>query len=152
MVKHGNLKNTISMSIFMNKNMQNLLGFEDSEYKIFFIDPGKKDGKGKLIIGNTIIKLGISHPNYIMVYSDIIEPSRFGQQFINLLDILPFDQNNFSLDRKLNNLCYKNVNKNIINDISIIIQDPSFNIMENFSQDCIVTIHFREKKQYINTN
>ena len=89
--------------------------------------------------------MGVGHPNYIMVYSDIIEPSRFGQQFINLLDILPFDQNSFSLDRKLNNLCYKNINKNVINDISIVIQDPNFNIMKNFSQDCIVTIHFKKK-------
>ena len=121
---------------------------EDSYYKLYSINP-LSDGKGRLLIGNKPIQLGMIHPNYIMIYSDIIEPSRFGNQFINILDILPFDNNNFSLDRKLNNSCYKTANKDIINSISILIQDPNFDIIQNYFQDCIITIHFRKKKQYI---
>ena len=148
MLRNGNLENVLSISLNINRNMQTLLGLEDSYYKLYGINP-LSDGKGRLLIGNKPIQLGMIHPNYIMIYSDIIEPSRFGNQFINILDILPFDNNNFSLDRKLNKLCYKTVNKDIINSISIVIQDPNFNIMKNYSQDCIITIHFRKKNNIL---
>ena len=82
-----------------------------------------------------------------MLYSDIIQPTRFGSQFINVLDIVPFGSS-ISIDRKLNKISYKTLNKNIINDISIIIQDPTFRIMENESQDCVLSLHFRKKKTF----
>ena len=105
-------------------------------------------GMPKTIIGNKRISLHAEEPTYIMIYSDIIQPSRFGSQFNNILDIVPFGTT-ISIDRKLNQISYKNLNKSIINDISILIQDPTFKLMENESENCVLSLHFRKKKPYI---
>ena len=143
----GPFTNLIKLTMDLNKNMQNLLGLNDSKYTLFEKNTNSS-GIPKTIIGNKRISLHAEQPTYIMIYSDIIQPSRFGSQFINVLDIVPFGSS-ISIDRKLNKISYKNLNKNIINDISILIQDPTFNLMENESDDCMISIHFRKKKPFI---
>lgn len=142
-INSGAFKNLTLITMKLNKNMQKLLGLNESEYTLFKRD-SNSTGMPKTIIGNKQIKIEEKEPSYIMIYTDIIQPSRFGNQFINILDIVPFGTST-SIDRKLNKITYKNINKNIINDISILIQDPTFKLMENESEDCVLALHFRRK-------
>lgn len=146
-IKNGALKNLTLITMKLNKHMQKLLGLNESEYTLFKRDPNSS-GIPQTIIGDKEIQIEQKEPSYIMIYTDIIQPSRFGNQFINILDIVPFGSS-VSIDRKLNKITYKNLNKNIINDISIVIQDPTFNLMENESEDCVLALHFRRKKTFI---
>ena len=142
-INTGPLKDLILMTMRLNRNMQNLLGLNESEYTLFERNP-TSSGIPKTLIGNKQINIENKEPNYIMIYTDIVQPSRFGSQFINILDIIPFDSS-MSVDRKLNRITYKNINRNVINDISILIQDPTFKLMENESEDCVLALHFRRK-------
>lgn len=146
-IKSGPFSNLSSLTINFNKNMQKILGLLDSDYTLYEADINLS-GVPKILIGKKKISLHDEEPTYIMLYSDIIQPTRFGSQFINVLDIVPFGSS-ISIDRKLNKISYKTLNKNIINDISIIIQDPTFRIMENESQDCVLSLHFRKKKPFL---
>ena len=146
-ISSGPFTNLTKLTMNLNKHMQQFLGLNDSKYTLFEVDTSSS-GIPKTIISSKKISLKVEEPNYIMIYSDIIQPSRFGSQFINILDIVPFGTT-ISIDRKLNQISYKNLNKSIINDISILIQDPTFKLMENESENCVLSLHFRKKKPYI---
>ena len=144
-IPRGVWANILKISLIFNKNTKILFGFDDSHYILFHADSQYDNmPMTRTIFANKEINLNIEEPNFILVYCDIIEPSRFGNQYLNLLDILPLGKS-ISLDRKHTKLSWKTLNKSIINEISIIIQDPNFDILTNYSENIILSLNFRKK-------
>ena len=144
-ITRGIWANILKISLILNKNMQILFGFDDAHYVLFEADSQYENmPMSRTIFANKEINLNIQEPNFILVYCDIVEPSRFGNQYLNILDILPLGKS-ISLDRKHSKLSWKTLNKSIINEISIIIQDPNFDILTNYSENIIVSLNFRKK-------
>ena len=75
------------------------------------------------------------------VYTDIIEPSYFGEQTVHLLDVIPL-QNVFSKNGTLT--MYKRVNRRILDSISIKITDENgVSIPFTDRVQVLIVLHFR---------
>ena len=85
----------------------------------------------------------IIQPQSIFIYSDIVEPSTIGSQSTSILDIIPgplmYAKNSVGT-------IYKNVNKKVIDDISIKLCDEK-GVEVSFNENVVVTmiLHFRPK-------
>ena len=81
---------------------------------------------------------------HIKIYTDIIKPVNFGNQNLQILDILAFGVSK-NYERKTNELCYRKINSNDIKNISIIIHDSANKILENYTEHIIISLHFRKR-------
>ena len=120
---------------------------DNQVYTVYEITPSINEILINTIIGNKKISILPTPTPFIVIYTDIIEPVRYGSQNLQILDILPFGETRLH-ERKLNNLSYKTLSKNNIGDISIQIQNSSFKLLNNYSESIILCLHFR-KKVYI---
>ena len=135
------MKDVLSLKINFNNDAKNLFGFDTDTFILFEV---KEESALNKFVGNKKINLNISHPNFILVYTDIVTTTQYGSQQISLLDVLPFGES-YSNDRKNNVISYKNLKSTTIIDISIILTDPSHNILQIYSEDCVICLHFRKK-------
>ena len=139
---HDDVKDVLSLKINFNNYAKNLFGFDTDTFILFEV---KEESALNKFVGNKKINLNISHPNFILVYTDIVTTTQYGSQQISLLDVLPFGES-YSNDRKNNVISYKNLKSTTITDISIILTDPSHNILQIYSEDCVICLHFRKKR------
>ena len=144
---HEDLKQILFLQISFNVHAKKLFGFDTETFSLYDVQDEPVINR---FIGNKKINLDISHPNYILVYTDIVNTTQYGSQQISLLDVLPFGES-YSNERKNNIISYKNLSTNIINDISIIITDPSHDILNIYSENCVICIHFRKKGLVLKT-
>ena len=81
--------------------------------------------------------------DYMYLYTDIIQPTNFGSQLVNILDCFTLDNGR---SRGIHNTLYKQLNTNYIDEISIIITDQVGRIIY-FNDDSTITcvLHIRPK-------
>ena len=146
----GSFKNIISIVLVMNSNVQSLFGLDSSNYSLYKVNPDVDNlapssrNIMKLFTGNKKIGVELTPSPHIKIYTDIIKPVNYGTQNLQLLDILPFGSSK-NIERKVNELCYRSLNSNDIKSISIIIHDSANNILENYTENMILSLHFRKK-------
>ena len=100
--------------IVFNTEIAHILGFRsDTQYKIYGLEESPN-----------ILSLYPSSSNcevdFVHVYTDIMRPSPFGGQMVNILDCFAI-QNNTS--KGIHNTIYKSLNTTLIEQISILITD-----------------------------
>ena len=85
-------------------------------------------------------KLGV---DYMYLYTDIIQPSNFGSQLVNILDCFTLDNGG---NKGIHNTLYKPLKNSYIDQISIIISDQNGKKI-NFKEDSTLTcvLHIRPK-------
>ena len=81
--------------------------------------------------------------DYMYLYTDIIQPTNFGSQLVNILDCFTLDNGR---SRGIHNTLYKQLNTNYIDEISIIITDQlgrTIYFKDNSTVTCV--LHIRPK-------
>ena len=144
---HDDLKDLLYLEMEFNEHGKNLFGFDNNTFILYDVQDEPVTNK---YIGNKKINLNINHPNFILIYADIVTTTQYGSQQISLLDVLPFGDS-YSNDRKNNVVSYKGLSSRIITDISIIITDPNHDILDIYSEDCVICLHFRKKSFILKT-
>ena len=144
---HDDLKDLLYLEIEFNEHAKNLFGFDNNTFILYDVQEESLTNK---YIGNKKINLNIYHPNFILVYADIVTTTQYGSQQISLLDVLPFGDS-YSNDRKNNAVSYKGLSSRIITDISIIVTDPNHDILNIYSEDSVICLHFRKKSFILKT-
>ena len=142
---HESLKNLLFLEITFNIYAKNIFGIDNDTFILYDV---QNESKINSIIGSKKIDLKLTHPNYILIYTDIVTTTQYGSQNISLLDVLPFGKS-YTNNRKNTYISYKGLIKNNISDISIIITDPGHDILNTYSEDCLICLHFRKKNKDI---
>ena len=127
----------MKISVKMSYELSKLLGFRsDVEYTIY----GKQDNTDIRALYASLPSCGM---DYIYVYCDIIHPSPFGGQLVNILDCFTF-QNGFT--KGIHNTVYKSIKISFIDEIAIILTNQNgegIHFMEGSSITCV--LHIRPK-------
>ena len=139
----GAFKNVISIVMVLNDNAQHLFGLDMEAYNLYSVNSQPRNIITQ-IVGSRKIGPDLIPSPHIKIYTDIIKPVSFGDQNLQILDILPFNASN-NHERKTNELCYRSINSNDIKDISIIIHDSTNKLLENYTEHVIINLHFRKK-------
>ena len=147
---HGIFKNLLSVRVIFNENLQHLFGLARREYLVYSININRSRIDRDVIFGSRKISFGITPPEFIVIYSDIIEPVRYASKNLQILDILPLGKNQDIIERKLHEHVYVSVKTREINTISILIHDSSYQLLRNYSEQVNICLHFRPKRKYMN--
>ena len=139
----GAFKNIVSIVLVLNDNTMKLFGLDLQAYSLYTVNSNSKNFI-KQFSASKKIGVGLTPSPHIKIYTDIIKPVNFGNQNLQILDILPFGESK-NHERKTNEICYRRVNSNDIKNISIIIHDSANRILENYTEHVILSLHFRKK-------
>lgn len=84
--------------------------------------------------------------NFMILYTDIISPRNFGEQYLNVLQMIPLREA-ASENTPIKNIQYFTVNSTCLSNISIKIVDENGNptAFENSYSPTVVTLHFRKE-------
>ena len=122
------------ITINMSKSLGRILGFRgDVDYEIY----GLRKKSNILAVNIPIPSGGL---DYIYVYCDIIHPSPFGNQLVNILDCFTFHNGS---NKGIHNTIYKSIKNKFIDEIAIIITDQNGNgihFCEGTSITCVLHI------------
>ena len=137
-IKERGLGDITKINIRIKKALADILGFRnDTLYTIF----SKLED-----FGNTISPIPPSPKcgvDYIYLYTDIIHPTNFGGQLVNILDCFSLENGG---NKGIHNCIYKSINTNFIDEISIIITDQNgraIRFREGSTLTCV--LHIRPK-------
>ena len=139
----GAFKNIVSIVLVLNDNTQNLFGLDSQAYNLYSVNSNARNLKTQFTASKKI-GVEVAPSPHIKIYTDIIKPVNFGNQNLQILDILPFGESK-NHERKINELCYRRVNTSDIKNISIIIHDSGNRILENYTEHVILSLHFRKR-------
>ena len=134
--KVGDIQN---IYIQMNYGLANILGFRsDTEYTIF--DKYYSNDSRTLSYHPPSPTCGVE---YIYLYTDIIQPTNFAGQLVNILDC--FTLNNGG-NKGIHNTVYKSLNTQLLDQISIVITDQKGRPI-HFTEDSTLTLllHIKSK-------
>ena len=127
-----------SVSIRFKKSLASILGFRsDVLYTVF----SKNEDVGNIMSSiPPSPKCGV---DYIYLYTDIVHPTNFGGQLVNILDCFSLENGG---GKGIHNCIYKTLNTNIIDQISLIIVDQKGRAIR-FREDSTLTcvLHIRPK-------
>ena len=138
-VKGTSFKNgeVMKISIKLSHKISKLLGFRsDVQYDIY----GEQNNKD-------LIATSIPSPSggleYVYVYCDIVHPSPFGGQIVNILDCFTFEN---GVTKGIHNTVYKPIKTNFLDEIAIILTNQNGEGI-HFSDESSVTcvLHIRPK-------
>ena len=134
-----NIRDIKKISLKINRGLAQILGFKANvEYDIF-------NNKN---VNNTVHKSSINPSSrcgvdYIYLYTDIIQPSNFGGQLVNILDCFSLQNGG---NRGIHNSIYKPLNTHFLDQISIKVRDQHARpiiFVEESTLTCV--IHIRPK-------
>ena len=133
--RKGGIEN---VTMTMGEGVANVLGFRSNT-----LYPIRGDDQEMISTVSTIPineKLGA---DYMYLYTDIIQPSNFGSQLVNILDCFTLDNGG---NKGIHNTIYKALKNSYIDQISIIISDQNGKKI-NFKEDSTLTcvLHIRPK-------
>lgn len=125
------------INIKFHPRLGRILGFRsDTDYCIY----GENEQKNHLAKIPTTPTCGV---DFVYVYCDIIHPSPFGGQLVNILDCFTLQNGG---NKGIHNTIYKTMNTNLIDQISIILTDQEgreIHFHEYSSLTCV--LHIRPK-------
>ena len=133
--RKGDIENVM---MTMCEGLANVLGFHSNTmYNIHGDDHEMVSNISSTPINE---KLGV---DYMYLYTDIIQPSNFGSQLVNILDCFTLDNGG---NKGIHNTLYKPLKNSYIDQISIIISDQNGRKI-NFKEDSTLTavLHIRPK-------
>ena len=132
--KSNENSNVVKISLVFNTEIAQILGFRsDTQYQIF----GLEKNLNNLSLYPSSSNCGI---DFVHVYTDIVQPTPFGGQMVNILDCFAI-QNNGS--KGIHNTIFKSLNTTLIEQISILITDQKgreIQFREFSSVTCILNI------------
>ena len=118
------------VTMAMGEVIANVLGFRtNSLYSIRGDDPEMISTISSTAINE---KLGV---DYMYLYTDVIQPSNFGSQLVNVLDCFTLDNGG---NKGIHNTLYKPLKNSYIDQISIMISDQNSKKI-NFKEDSTLT-------------
>ena len=126
------------VTMAMGEGIADVLGFRtNSLYSIRGDDPETVSTISTTPINE---KLGV---DYMYLYTDVIQPSNFGSQLVNILDCFTLDNGG---NKGIHNTLYKPLKNSYIDQISIMISDQNGRKI-NFKEDSTLTcvLHIRPK-------
>ena len=135
------------VSFEVNECLQTFLGLNTLKYTLFRVNSRITKYDVNVIVGEYNIGDTLAPPKYIKIYSDLITGNRYGDQIISLMDVLPFNSNNYEC--KLTTPVYSTLRCNTIQNITIIIFNEKNKRFSNHTQDIVITFHFRKKENII---
>lgn len=130
----------VMLQIQFSSDIAEVLGFRDDTLYKFHgedITPGH--------IYSPLAASPLKGVDHLYIYSDIVQPSYFGGQLVNILDCFVFESTS---NKGLNNVIYRPLNTNILGNISIRVSDQYGRAIyfENESTiTCIVHIRARTR-------
>ena len=140
----GIFTNIYSISILFDTKTQDIFGLNSQMYHLYSFNNEITRDEINTIVGSKTINFEIKPSPYIIIYTDIIQPVSLASNNTSVLDVLPFGESR-TVERKYSDLKYIPVIKNIIEDISIYIQNSGFKILKNHAESALLCLHFREK-------
>ena len=136
--KRGNDDDDIEyVNIRLEEGIAKILGFRSDTYYPFYNETITENIKS-FIPPNQ--RFGV---DYIYLYTDVIQPSNFGNQLVNILDCFTLDNGG---NKGIHNTLYKQLNTRYIDQISIIVSDQNGRRI-HFREDSVLTcvLHIRPK-------
>ena len=125
------------VGIYMNYGIASVLGFQPNAEFIIY-------GSGERSTSFSYTTLnGKCGVEYMYVYTDIIQPSNFGNQMVNILDCFTLDN---GPNKGIHNTIYKPLKNPYIDQISVRISDQNgrdINFKEGTTVTCV--LHVRPK-------
>ena len=147
-VEITNINRELSLSVIegiekiglkINVGLARILGFNpDVEYSLYDNKKGNNTYHKSSI--NPSFRCGV---DYIYLYTDIIQPSNFGGQLVNILDCFSLQNGG---NRGIHNSIYKPLNTHFLDQISVKVRDQHgrpVSFVEESTLTCV--IHVRPK-------
>ena len=135
---HKQIGDVVQIDMYMNSGIANILGFKSQEpYTIFSIFHKYKN------VSSTLPPTAQCGVDYMHLHTDIIEPTNFGGQLVNILDCFTMKGANY---RGIHNTIYKPLNTHYIDQISIYTTDQNgrpIPFREESTLTCV--LHIRTK-------
>lgn len=105
--------------------------------------------KNSRILGRAFVNLNHFKPQYLMIYCDIIKNSIIGNEYSNLLRIVPIDQNNKRSHQTVDfkNITFHEIANYLVNRIKIEIRDHSGNIVNFENNNINLHLYFTNEPQ-----
>ena len=126
------------ISIKLNRGLASLMGYNtDVQYNIFSQQRSPKTYKSSKPPSPRC------RVDYIYLYTDIIQPTNFGGQLVNILDCFSLQNGG---NKGIHNSIYKPLNTTIIDQISVIVRDQKGRTIHFVEESTIMcVIHVRPK-------
>ena len=127
----------VYVSIHLGDEIASILGFRSDTYYQIYNETIAENIKSYI---PTNPRFGV---DYIYLYTDIIQPTNFGDQLVNILDCFTLDNGG---NKGIHNTLYKHLNTSYIDQISIIVSDQNGRRL-HFREDSVLTcvLHIRPK-------
>ena len=129
------------INIRFKRRLAPVLGFRnDILYTIYSKSEDDDDVGNSLSSFQPTAKCGVE---YIYLYTDIIQPTNFGGQLVNILDCFSLENGG---NKGIHNSVYKPLNTSILDQISIIVTDQhgrAIHFREGSTLTCV--LHIRPK-------
>jgi len=105
--------------------------------------------KNSRILGKAFVNLNHFKPQYLMIYCNIIKNSIIGNEYSNLLRIVPIDQNNKRSHQTVDfkNITFHEIANYLVNRIKIEIRDHSGNIVNFENNNINLHLYFTNEPQ-----
>ena len=140
---HGNLRDPaaggfMDISLKFKPGLASIFGFKNDFFYNIYNVQGIRDAHKSSIPPSP--RCGV---DYIYLYTDIIQPSNFGGQLVNILDCFTLQNGG---NKGIHNSIYKALNTSFIDQISIFITDQngrSIHFAEESTLTCV--LHIRPK-------
>ena len=100
LAKKTYFKGFARIELIMNDEMMNLLGLNTNFFILFSLNNYLDEQINNTIIGDKVIDFKIYKPSFFYIYTDIIEPIPYGNQMIQILDVLTLLNNKSISERK----------------------------------------------------
>ena len=125
------------VNIHLETNIARILGFRSDTHYPFYGENISENIKSYIPPNK---RFGV---DYIYLYTDIIQPTNFSGQLVNILDCFTLDNGG---NKGIHNTLYKQLNTSYIDQISIIVTNQNGGKI-HFREDSIVTcvLHIRPK-------
>ena len=131
-------KDIINITIQLNPGLADLFGFSThSHYNIY------SQRRLSTIIKSSMPPSPRCGVDYIYLYTDIIQPSNFGGQLVNILDCFSLQNGG---NKGIHNSIYKPLNTTFIDQISIVVRDQKarpINFIEGSTILCVIHVRPR---------
>ena len=105
------------VKLHMGQGLANILGFHSST--LYTILSGDQQMKAAVSTTNINQNFGV---DFMYIYTDVIQPTNFGSQLVNILDCFTLDRGG---NKGIHNTLYKPLKDSYIDQISIIISDQN---------------------------
>ena len=137
-----------TLTLKFGKRMAILLGFEPNKrYKVYQVNPSLPENSPPVSfpLQSERPPRGDGGVEFIFIYTDLVEPTEFAGQLVNILDACALES--ARVGRNLSAVVYKKINATIVDKVSIKITDQAGRpVLFDKGDSVTLTLHLRERK------